>query len=159
VARLFHKAYSNSSTYYAGSGGSVDNEERPDECEKVIKKIRQFLRKYQDVYKTTGRAMIIPNSLDEYIKSASKLFRIECDNIENIIKYIERKHFPYQSDIKEYGTIRQSDRERRKIIKEKNEINKVVLSESEAYLRKLTLNGHARKKRKKTIKKYFTLKI
>lgn len=55
--------------------------------------------------------------------------------------------------ITEYKTPKQKKQERRKFIQGKDEINKMVFSKSDAYLRKLSINGTAIKKRKKKEKK------
>lgn len=97
MSRLFHKAYSNSITYKPGYGGSVCSIECQKKYKEEIKKIRIFLEEYQETYQTTGEILEIPCSLRKYMKYISKIFRIEQDNIENILKFITRKYFPYKN--------------------------------------------------------------
>ena len=85
MAKLFHKAYSNGKIIYPSIGNKVS----PEKLRK-IKYLRVFLKRYQSFYKNTGKIIIIPKGVDEYLKYLKGNFNIEKDNIENMLKVIER---------------------------------------------------------------------
>ena len=85
MAKLFHKAYSNGKIIYPSIGNKVS----PEKLRK-IKFVRSFLKRYQYVYKNKGKLMIIPKDVDEYLRYLKGNFNIEKDNIENMLKVVER---------------------------------------------------------------------
>lgn len=93
MARLFHKAYSNRSIIYPGNGGITPKGRINPNRAKKIKAIKDFLFRYQAFYKETGQALKIPDEYKKYFNCLKFRFRMEKDNIENMLKLIKHRHF------------------------------------------------------------------
>lgn len=89
--RLFHKVFQNISTIHCGKGGvilgapeiSADDEEK-------IKEVRKYLINLQQKYAESGIILVCPKNIQQEITYLRKYFHIEKDNINNMIKYLQR---------------------------------------------------------------------
>ena len=93
MARLFHKAFSNRSIVYPGNGGITPKGRMSHDKAKKIKEIKDFLFRYQAFYEETRQALPIPSEYKKYFNCLKFRFRMEKDNIENMLKLIKHRHF------------------------------------------------------------------
>lgn len=91
--RLFHKVFQNISTIHCGQGGVTGVSELSISDEEKVKEVKKYLMILQQRYEETGIILECPKNIQQEIKYLRKYFHIEKDNINNMIKYLQRAKY------------------------------------------------------------------
>ncbi len=92
---MFKKIYSNHAIVGANEAGVVKHPVK--QCSAVTAHktaLRSFLKEYQSCYRNGNSLPTIPKELKPFTDKLRPLFRLETDNIENIIKAAYRIKVP-----------------------------------------------------------------
>lgn len=121
--RLFHKVFQNISTIHCGQGGVTGVSELPISDEEKVKEVKKYLMRLQQRYEETGIILECPKNIQQEIKYLRKYFHIEKDNINNMIKYLQRGKY-FKNLLKKNN--RKNYRFEKDILKKKQKTHKII---------------------------------